>query len=368
MIRYLPVFNLSRGQPLNGAVIPAFVLCGYAVDHYLRNKPNKKPLLIQIIVLALLPVLMAISTFWQGPNYLRQLNGTFILISCLIIAGLIAFVIVRKSFILIILTVVCVFAYSFNVMLTRPLDSIHTSSGLSEAIRLQTSDGCRYGKIDFRLSRVLVSNQEMLLGLRSIHSYDSLSSKNYQNMVLKISEKGTQTYGRFFNCITSTSKLRDPPFSYTGVSTLLLLTKSGLKLQKTPTAPILYAQTANYKHTEDNQIFFEGFLNEHAELDVEQTVSFDDMKKFKVTVSDSETVLFISQQYHPQWNSTSKGKPLETIVINDFYQGVIIPPGSRQIQLNFRPYVLWSWLPQLLFVVLAILWGVVLKYKKNLSG
>ncbi len=353
MIRYLPIFNLSRGQPLGGAIIPVFVLCGYAVDYYLRNKPNKKSLLIQIIVFALLPVLMAVSAFWQGPNYLRQLNGIFILISCLIIAGLIAFVTVRKSFILIILTVVCVFAYSFNLMLTRPLDSIHTSSTLSEAIGMQTSNGSRYAKIGPHLSRVIVSNQEILLGLRSIHSYDSLSSKNYQDMILKISEKGTKTYGRFFNYITSTSKLRDAPFSYTGVSLLLLLTKSELKLQKTPTAPILYAQTANYKHTEDNQIIFEGFLNEHAELDVEQTVSFDDMKKFKVTPSDSKTILFISQQYHPQWNSTSKGKPLETVVVNDFYQGVIIPPGTSQIQLSFRPYVLWSWVPQLIFVVLA---------------
>ena len=220
---------------------------------------------------------------------------------------------------------------------------------------MQTSDGSRYAKIGLQLSRVLVSNQEMLLGLRSIHSYDSLSSKSYQNMVLKISEKGAQTYGRVFYFFIWGAKISDPPFSYTGISTLLLLTKSGLKLQKMPSAPILYAQTANYKHTDDNQIIFEGFLSEHAELDVEQTVSFDDMKKFKVTPSDSETILFISQQYHPQWNSTSKGKPLETVVVNDFYQGVMIPPGSRQIQLSFRPYVLWSWLPQLLFVVLAIM-------------
>lgn len=173
-------------------------------------------------------------------------------------------------------------------------------------------------------------------------------------MILKISEKGAQTYGRFFNCITSTSKLSEPSFSYTGVNLLLSLTKSGLNLQKTAHTPILYALTSNYKNIENNQIVFEGDLNKHNELQVQQTVSFDDLKKFKLTPSNSQTILFVSQQYHPQWKAVSNEKPLKTVLLNDFYQGVVIPPGTEEVQLQFKPYALWSWLPQLFFVALAI--------------
>jgi len=239
-------------------------------------------------------------------------------------------------------------------MLTRPLKTIHTSSELTERIQQQTFDGSRYAKIGSRLTRVIVSNQEALLNIRSVHSYDSLSSRNYQNMVLQISEEGTHTYGRHFNSISSTSKLHEPAFSYTGVGLLLALSRSGLQLQRTPTAPIQYAQTTNYKQIDETKITFDGFLNEHNELIVEQTISFDDLKKFKLTPSKQETILFISQQYHPHWKATSNDKRLQTVLINDFYQGVVIPPGTDSLQLQFKPYILWSWLPQLFFIVLGL--------------
>lgn len=353
MVHYLG-FHLSRNQPLSATAIPTFIICAYTLDYYLRNKPTRTALLIQVAVLISIPVLMGISAFMSGADYYQRLNTTYILVCSLIIAGLIVFVATRKTVFIVIPVIATVFVYGFSIMMTRPLKTIYTSSALTKAIQQHTSGGYRYAKIGLPLSRVIPSNQETLLNLRSIHSYDSLSSKNYQNMVLKISEKGAQTYGRFFNCITSTSKLSEPSFSYTGVNLLLSLTKSGLNLQKTAHTPILYALTSNYKNIENNQIVFEGDLDKHNELQVQQTVSFDDLKKFKLTPSNSQTILFVSQQYHPQWKAVSNEKPLKTVLLNDFYQGVVIPPGTEEVQLQFKSYALWSWLPQLFFVALAI--------------
>ncbi len=357
MIHYLG-FHLSRNQPLVGTVIPAFIICGFTIDYYLSNRPDSTAISIQVAVLISIPVLMGISAFMSGADYYQRLNTTYILICALIIAGLIVFVAARKTVFIVIPVIATVFVYGFSIMMTRPLETIHTSSELTKAIERHTSGGYRYAKIGPLLSRVIPSNQEAMLNLRSLHSYDSLSSKNYQNMVLQISEKGTQTYGRHFNYITSASKLSEPPFSYTGVNLLLFFTKSGLKFQKTDHAPILYAQTSNYKDIEDNQILFEGPLDKHNELQIRQTVSFDDLKKFKLTPSDSRTILFVSQQFHPQWKAVSNEKPLKTVLINDFYQGVVIPPGTKEVQLQFKPYVLWSWLPQLFFVVLIGIIGI----------
>jgi hypothetical protein len=37
------------------------------------------------------------------------------------------------------------------------------------------------------------------------------------------------------------------------------------------------------------------------------------------------------------------------VIVNGFYQGVVLPPNTSEVELFFRPFVLWSWLPQLLF-------------------
>jgi len=38
------------------------------------------------------------------------------------------------------------------------------------------------------------------------------------------------------------------------------------------------------------------------------------------------------------------------MLVNRFYQGVIAPPNMSEVDLNFRPFALWSWLPQVFFV------------------
>ena len=81
----------------------------------------------------------------------------------------------------------------------------------------------------------------------------------------------------------------------------------------------------------------------------------DDFQKIQVTASPEETLLFVSQQYHPAWRATAAQRLLRTVPVNQFYQGVIIPPMTSEVDLSFRPFVLWSWLPQLFFAAGAAL-------------
>ena len=350
MVHYMG-FHLSRLQPLSGALLPAFVLCGYAVDYIMRNKPDKTPSLIKPVVFILPLYLIGVLTLlWLNTP---KLSVIYIMICCGVTAGLLCFVRTRKPILLQILSVVAVFAYSSGLMLTRPLEQIQTSSPLVKRVQAQTHDGSRYAKVGRKVSYLFPPNEEALLKIKSIHSYDSLSSRNYQRLVLQLSEKGTISYGRFFISLSSSSKLSDPAFSYSGVGLLLSRDPNGVKFTKTPTRPLLYTQTKNF-HKVGNQIIFRGFLREHSELKVEQIAEFDDFRKFKVTRSDQKTILFVSQQYHPYWKASSRGKALETMIINDFYQGVVIPPHTHEVQLEFRSYVLWSWLPQLLYILFAL--------------
>jgi hypothetical protein len=39
------------------------------------------------------------------------------------------------------------------------------------------------------------------------------------------------------------------------------------------------------------------------------------------------------------------------VVVDGFYQGVIVPPDTGTLELSFRPFIRWAWVPQALFVL-----------------
>ena len=80
----------------------------------------------------------------------------------------------------------------------------------------------------------------------------------------------------------------------------------------------------------------------------------NDFQKIEVTASPDETLLFLSQQYHRAWRATSHQRLLRTVTVNGFYQGIVLPPFTDEVELLFRPFVLWSWVPQLLFVAAGV--------------
>ncbi len=82
----------------------------------------------------------------------------------------------------------------------------------------------------------------------------------------------------------------------------------------------------------------------------------DDYQEFQVKPRPQETLLFLSQQYHPFWKATDRqGNLLRTVIVNQFYQGVQIPANTKIVVLRFQPWVLWSWVPQMVFGILGLL-------------
>lgn len=358
MVHYLG-FSLSRSIPLGGAIIPAFVLCGYAVDHILRHGFEKRSLFA--IAAFVTPLLL--SSF-VAINQRPKLQTSFVALCLLLTLGTAWFVTKRKPATLILLTIASVWVYGFTIALTQPMSEIQTTSPLVDRIRSETVDGSRYALIGQDLAGILPPNQESLLQVKSIHSYDSLTSTNYQRLMEQLSNIDSSIYRRYFTSVASDAKLQQAAFSYSGVSLLLTRSKldtthfkvtgeiNGIMVYRSLAPPIQAAQLTNFAVNETGGVVLSGPLNEQSGLQTKKIVAQDDFMKFQMTPSDRETLLFVSQQSHPFWKATSKTIPLSTVTINDFYLGVIIPPYTNEAEIRFSPFVVWSWIPQAIYIVL----------------
>jgi hypothetical protein len=247
------------------------------------------------------------------------------------------------------------------MLITRPKDEIHVTSPLVEKIRELTTGGVRYACVDNDQPRLLPPNQEAELGLRSIHSYNSLSSLAYQEFVLRLSEKGAKTYGRQFKRIATASRLGSEHIAYTGLGVFAVAGRlpvprlegagevDGVRLYRSVEAPLLEAHIAGFERVDETNVRIAEPRSAHRTL--RRILSRDDHLRFELEPSEHETLLFVSQQYWPQWEA-SVGTPMR---VDGFYQGVVVPPSTRDVELRFRPYVLWSWIPQLLLVAFLAL-------------
>jgi len=353
-------FHLSRSTPIGGSLIPAFVVAGYTVDHILRKGiPHS---LLAFVVLAA-PLLLE-----SGVSYRQHHHFSFpyVMLSILITLCLSWFIITRHPILLLFIVGISTVAYGFRVMLLRPLASIQTVSPLTENIRVATDGGFRYALVGSNLGLLLPANQEALLDLRSIQSYNSLSSTSFQQIARQLSATGTTTYGRHFARLDSGEKLGDPVFTYTGVNVFVsrdqlqneqlrqIASIDGVKLYTPLTSPLLEAQLDTVYPLEKRQRIFAGSLADQPQLPVKKLDAFDDFMRFSVTPADQETLLFVSQQYHPSWRATTGSKVLSMVQINDFYLGVVLPPHVEAVDLGFYPFARWSWLAHVFFSMVAV--------------
>jgi hypothetical protein len=349
-------FGLSRIQLLGGGIVPGFVLSAFTMDAIFRGDLR---LTIRSAAWLLAPLVaesvVALWIWHRLPVHAVAVAATFLLV-----AALLGSIYWRSIPALIGVAVVSTFLYGRALILSRPLDTIHVSSKLIDAIKAHTPDGSRFAIADSEMKMQLPPNQEALFGLNSVNSYDSLSSRRYQELVRHWSADGTGTYGRHFRFLDIRRVLADNGFLFSGVHLILsarpiatdqltLATEAnGIKLYETITTPIELLQTPHFKYSNRGEAAIDP-LASPGNLQSHRVEMLNDFQKIEVTASPEETLLFLSQQYHRAWRASSHNRTLRTVIVNRFYQGVILPPNTSEVELFFRPFVLWSWLPQLLF-------------------
>lgn len=353
-------FGLSRIQLLAGAIVPGFVLSAFTVDAVLRGELR---LTVRSAVWLLVPLIaesvMAFLIWRRFPIDARAVVATFLLV-----AALLGSIYWRSNAAFIGVAVLSAFLYGRALILSRPPETIHTSSKLVDAVKTSTPDGSRFA-IDDGPMFELPSNEEALLGLNSVNSCDPLSSRQYQELMSKWGASRNNRYGAYFRSVDARAALPDHAFRLANVAVILsrralpaeravLIDEvGGIKLYRPVTIPFELRQTSRFRLFDAGHALMD-VLPEVPKLDTRRVRTLSDFQKIQVTTSAQETLLFLSQQYHRAWHASSRQQSLRTVTVNGFYQGILLPPFTKEVELSFRPLALWSWVPQLLFVIAGV--------------
>jgi hypothetical protein len=352
------LLGMSRHAPMAAAHVPVGVLAALGAERVLAGVSGRRAL-----ALALVPALAALPGGLVGWS---ELDPAGVAVGLALFFGALAFVWTRSRLLLLALGAATVAAGLSRLELARPLAETRVGSGLVDRIRSETGDGSRYAWVGEEYVGALHPNQEALHDLRSVHSNNSLSSRAYHRWMRRTFGVRPVMYGRLFARLPHGAWLDPAALSWTGVSLVLSVGSlpagiarevgrvEALRLWRLEQPARLEAQLARFSRDEPGRASVSGPLGNAPALAVRRTLDLDDALAFQTTPADRPTLLFVSQQHHPQWRATSGGAPLETVVVNDFYQGVLLPPGTRRVELAFRPWVRWSWVPQAALAAAAL--------------
>ncbi len=364
-IRYLGL-KFSATNYLEGALVPVAVLVAYSTDYLLYSDRGGAPLRKAVVFLSLLPVGLLLLLY--GRKLALSPSFFYVALDIALVVIFYALTIIPSRTLrtvgIIGLTLITVFVYGRSLALMRPESMIKTSSPLVDFMREQTGGGAtRIAFVGYK--NLVPPNEESLLGLKSIHAYDSLSSREYQAFIKKLSLFGAYTYGRHFDFITDGRWLRRPEFSYAGIglyistmdlqgSPLLGIGQwGGYRFYKPAAPPIMAAQVLDFEEKEGG-VILAGRLEDHRLLPVRRLDRFTDYKTFSLNPLEVPSLLFISGQFHPRWRARTRGASLRTVKVNNFFEGVIIPPGTEKVSMEFRPWTLYIWVPEVIFVLLGV--------------
>ncbi len=363
--------SLSRLPPIFG-LLPVFVLAGaFACDVWLRE-PGRMRLLRT--ALAASGSCLVLGGVWVAPEPLEPARlGVAIAAQ----AAVLGFLWRPSPRGLVGLLLLGAFVYALPVAMFRPTGSIRQGGPFLEAVARYTGE---HGRFAFVRRSLMPANQQLLHGIRSPHSYNSLSSHAFRDFVLGISESPPTTHGRHFQWITSPAKLDEAPFSFTGIRLLV----SRIPIPEAIAEPVgrirrfgVYrvrapqpteAQVRVFEAGGDGGVRIAGRLEDAPGLPLRRLETLDDALHLAVTGSERESLLFLSQQHHPDWRAwDGAGRSLETPVVNGFYQGVRLPPGTREVRLRYFAASRFAWLSHAGFGMAALVL-VALRVRRRLGS
>ena len=374
-VKYLG-FNLSRSTPMGSIMLPLSVIVAYGVDALARRTmlwELSRSVCGGVISIV---VIVAIGLAF-GPAHGAEIHWKMLL-SMLILVGLLATQAQSTKPVLLVLALAVVLgSISYPLMLRQDPAQIAKTSPLVEKVRASLPAGSRFAVAAPGLA-VLPPNLNAELGLASVHSYNSLSSRRYHALIEALGGE-VQTYGRWNGSIApdykstmfwmsniglmlSPNRLTDENLEYvgeqSGVYLYKVLYRMGSSLQVVPTRidmgaadGVSIADPRDLPSQTPSKLVDKGDLLEYA------------------VTPGAASVLILSQKFYRDWRAqvlTKSGwAPAETTVINGVFEGVLLPRDTQRVRLQFKPYVRYAWVAHVFWLFLFALLGFTVWRKRR---
>jgi hypothetical protein len=344
--------GFSRGNPLGGLYVPVFLLAAYALDDLLRHTQR-----VWWLELAAVGVTVALGISSARRLGIQHLGGFALGLFLAMLAASMVVIRAGRPAIASIAAMAYLLFMLPNALHHRPRSDLVQDTPFLASLRGLLGDGrlAKFGSA----APVVVSNQEVLASIRSIHSYDSVSSRRYNELLGTLSPTRASTFGRRFDAVDDPN-IDPDALSYTGVSVVLsdtLLPLIGWEVQPLGRW-VAHTRRAQQYATLRTSEPVGGIGENLLGRDVSRTADLADYKRFQIAEGPA-CVLFVSEQYHSDWHASIDGRPAVVIPIRDFYIGVETAPGAHTVELSFEPFSRFAWVPNVVFLILWSTWGLI---------
>lgn len=357
-------FNLSSSDPMGSIMLPLTIITAYGADALIqRSRVNQysRAVMIAAAVTAI-GLLLAVGFGLTQGVVIRW----GVVAMTLVVVGLLAAQFDRTRPGLLIAALLAVGAYlSFPLMLRQEPSQIVTTSRLVANVRDNLPPDSRYAVASPGLP-VLPPNLNATMGLPSIHSYNSLSSRRYHTLIKALGGE-VQPYGRRnasispdygsamfwmsnISLVLSPTKLQHANLDYLGrtgeVYLHRVISRMGCCLQVGP--------PANRVSPDGVQIGDPRRLVAHQPA---KTVDQGDLLEFDMQGGQA-SLLILSQKFHRDWHAqalTSAGwTQAKSVPVNGVFQGVLLPEGTQKLQLEFKPFVRFAWIAHVFWLLVLM--------------
>lgn len=361
-------FNLSRSTPLGSITLPLTIITAFGIDALARRTHHRQFSSAVFAGAAVALVVIAIGVAYGVSQHISihwEIVIGMLLVTGLLIAQYDRY---RPLFLMTALAAVLVFT-SYPLILKQDPAQIAMTSPVVEKIRENLPPGSRYAVAAPGIS-VLPPNLNATLGLASVHSYNSLSSTRYHTLIKALGGE-VQTYGRWngaidpdyagamfwmsnISLILSSGKLAHENLEFlseeSGIHLYRVVSRMGDSMQVTP--PQL--DMSSTKLVLDDP---RGMVTNTPVKILDQ----GDVLEFEVN-SSAPSVFLLSQKFHRDWEAlaeTNQGwQVAQPVEVNGVFQGVLLPPETRRVRLEFKPLARYAWIAHVFWLLLLLLAGV----------
>ncbi|MHA7681471.1 hypothetical protein [Cupriavidus sp. PET2-C1] len=364
-VKYLG-FNLSPSAPLGNALLPMTIVVAYGLDSLYdatRAPRSWKAATILASMVALAGLAGSLAFALHSGLAINWMAGCMALAAILILGAQVA----RRSLLLPSAALAVTVAYSsYPLMLHQDPASISISSPLASAVRAHLPPDSRYAVLSPGL-KVLPPNLNATLGLDSIHSYNSLSSYRYRNLLNALGSD-TRAFGRWNDVIQP--DFNSIAFWMSNIAVVLSPAElpSAAALQQVERLGTAYVYRVISRMGCCVQVRTSQSAADRNNIDipdaalrmgnaVTKTSDMGDIKEFDIP-DRAPSLLVLSQKFHQDWHAqalTSRGwEPVPTVAIDGVFQGAVLPDDVRQVRLRFEPYARFAWIAHAFWLVVLV--------------